>query len=105
MSGLKVLQVMKEKGATLEELADCMTEYPQELVNMAVTDKPPIGEVPALAEAIAAAEESFGEAGRVLVRYSGTEKKIRLLVECKEAAMAREQVGKLANAVEATIGA
>lgn len=105
MSGLKILQVMKEQGATLAELADCMTEYPQELVNMVVTDKPPIGEVPALADAIAGAEAVFGSEGRVLVRYSGTEKKIRLLVECKEAAMAKEQVGKLAKAVEATIGA
>ena len=104
MSGLQVLQVMKDTGARLEELADCMTEYPQELVNMNVSEKPPIAEVPALADAIAGAEAAFGDDGRVLVRYSGTEKKIRLLVECKEAAMAKEEVGKLAKAVEATIG-
>ena len=105
MSALQVLQVMKAKGATLAELADCMSEYPAELVNMPVSEKPPIAEVPALCGAISKVEEVFGSDGRVLVRYSGTEKKIRLLVECKEADMAKQAVGVLAAAVESTIGA
>ena len=104
MSALKVLQVMKAKGATLAELANCMTEYPQELVNMPVKDQPPIESVPALQDAIAEVEQVFGDEGRILVRYSGTEKKIRLLVECKDAGVAREQVEKLAGAVRETIG-
>jgi phosphoglucosamine mutase len=104
MSALKVLQVMKDKGATLAELANCMTEYPQELVNMPVKDQPPIESVPALQDAMAEVEQVFGDEGRILVRYSGTEKKIRLLVECKDAGVAREQVEKLAGAVRETIG-
>ena len=68
-------------------------------------EKPPIESVPVLQEAIASVEESFGNEGRTLVRYSGTEKKIRLLVECKDAGMARQQVEKLAGAVKETIGA
>jgi len=105
MSALKVLQVMKAKGATLAELADCMDEYPSELVNMAVTEKPAIESIPALMKAIAAAEAAFGEEGRTLVRYSGTEKKIRILVEAKDAQMAAEQSANLTAAVKATIGA
>lgn len=105
MSALKVLQVMKAKGASLAELADCMHEYPAELVNLAVREKPPIESVPALMEAIRVAEAAFGQEGRTLVRYSGTEKKIRILVEAKDAELASEQSAKLADAVRGTIGA
>lgn len=105
MSALKVLQVMKEKGATLAELADCMTEYPQELLSLPVTEKPPVESVPALQEAIAKAEAVFNGQGRTLVRYSGTEKKIRILVECSDAKCAKEQAAAIADAVRATIGA
>ena len=104
MSALKVLQIMKTKGARLSALADCMTEYPAELVNLAVKEKPPIESIPALVDAIGAAEAAFGDEGRTLVRYSGTEKKIRILVEAKDAALAGEQSAKLVAAVKATIG-
>lgn len=105
MSALKVLQVMKEKGAKLSELADCMKEYPQELVNLPVTEKPPVESIPALKEAIENAERIFNGDGRTLVRYSGTEKKIRILVECADASCAKEQAEAIAGAVRATIGA
>ena len=104
MSALKVLQVMKAKSATLAELADCMSEYPAQLVNLKVKEKPPIESIPALVEAIGAAEAAFGDEGRTLVRYSGTEKKIRILVEAKDAVLAGEQSAKLVAAVQSTIG-
>lgn len=104
MSALKVLSVMKEKGLSLAELADCMEEYPAELVSMPVREKPPVEEVPQLQTAIAAAEEAFAGKGRTLVRYSGTEKKIRILVECADGATAREQVKAISKAVGDTIG-
>jgi len=105
MSGLKVLQVMKETGASLADLAECMTEYPQELLSLPVREKPPVESVPALREAIARAEGQFNGTGRTLVRYSGTESKIRVLVECADAGQAREQAEAIAKAVRATIGA
>ena len=105
MSALKVLQVMKEKGATLAELANCMSEYPQVLLSLPVKEKPPVESVPALQEAIAKAEELFNGQGRTLVRYSGTEKKIRILVESMDAGCAKEQADAIASAVESTIGA
>lgn len=105
MSALKVLQVMKAKGKRLSELADCMSEYPQELVSLPVRDKPPVESVPALQEAISHAEEVFNGRGRTLVRYSGTEKKIRILVECADARAVSEQAAAIAEAVHETIGA
>lgn len=97
MSALKVLQVMKENGAKLSELADCMKEYPQELLSLPVREKPPVESVPALQEAIANAEAVFNGEGRTLVRYSGTEKKIRILVECVDAGRAKEQANAIAG--------
>ena len=105
MSALKVFQVMKDKGAPLAELAACMEEYPQKVVNLRVKEKPPMEEVPALNEAIKEVESIFSGKGRTLVRYSGTEQLIRILVECPEAQDAEEQAEKIAGAVRETIGA
>lgn len=105
VSAIKVVEFMLKKGKTLSELADCMSEYPQILTNLMVTDKPEIATVPQLAKAIADAEAAFGEKGRVLVRYSGTEKKIRVLVEAQDAELAKQQSDKLVAAVGETIGA
>ncbi|MDB4788628.1 phosphoglucosamine mutase, partial [Akkermansiaceae bacterium] len=88
VSALMVLSFIQDTGKTLAELADCMSEYPQLLVNLPVSEKPPLEEVPAITAAIAAADEAFGENGRTLVRYSGTEKKLRVLVEAKDSALA-----------------
>ncbi|MDB4382253.1 phosphoglucosamine mutase, partial [Akkermansiaceae bacterium] len=81
VSALMVLSFIQDTGKTLAELADCMSEYPQLLVNLPVSEKPPLEEVPAITAAIAAANVAFGENGRTLVRYSGTEKKLRVLVD------------------------
>jgi len=105
VSALQVLTTMRQRGVPLAELADCMDEYPQETRNLPVRSKPPIDEVPALAEAIAAVDAGLGGSGRTLVRYSGTERKIRLLVECPDAAQARRHIEFLAQAVMESIGA
>ncbi len=105
MSALKMLAIIKRSGKTLAELAECMNEYPQVLEGLPVKKKPPIEEVPELAAAIAEAERAFGGSGRVLVRYSGTEKKIRVLIEAKDADLAKKQAEKICAAVRNTIGA
>ncbi len=104
MSGLKVLAIMKRTGKKLSELADCMVEYPAELHAIAVREKPPIDETFALRDAILAAERSMGNEGRVLVRYSGTENKIRVLVEAKSAEAAILHAKAICDVVNATIG-
>jgi phosphoglucosamine mutase len=70
-----------------------------------VREKPPIEEIPELAGAIAEVEASLDGHGRSLVRYSGTEKKIRILVECPDGAEAKKHADHLTRAVAASIGA
>ncbi|MDA8980702.1 phosphoglucosamine mutase [bacterium] len=105
VSALMVLSFIQDTGKTLAELADCMSEYPQLLVNLPVSEKPPLEEVPAITAAIAAADEAFGENGRTLVRYSGTEKKLRVLVEAKDSALAESQSAAIVASVKNNIGA
>ncbi|MCL2104546.1 MAG: phosphoglucosamine mutase [Kiritimatiellaeota bacterium] len=100
ISALQVLRILKEEGKTLAEFADCMTEYPQQLVSLKVKERRPIEETPALADAIRACEKELKETGRVIVRYSGTEPKIRLLVEAQQAEQVSKWIGILSNAVE-----
>jgi phosphoglucosamine mutase len=72
---------MKREGKPLSELAACFEPFPQVLVNVPVREKRPVAELPKVAAAIAAAEKALGREGRVLVRASGTENKLRVLVE------------------------
>jgi phosphoglucosamine mutase len=103
VSALMVLAVIQTSGKTLSELAGDMSEYPQLLVNMAVREKPPLNEVPELQKAIDEAAALLGEDGRTLVRYSGTEKKIRVLVEAKEQGLVESQSAAIIAAVQKTI--
>ncbi len=104
ISALQVMRMMKQEGKTLAQLADCMTEYPQKLVSLTVKEKRPVHEVPVLAEAVKACEAELKEAGRVIVRYSGTEPKIRLLVEASESAVVDKWIEKLTLAVHEGLG-
>ncbi|BDS06967.1 phosphoglucosamine mutase [Oceaniferula spumae] len=105
MSALMVLSMMREKDVKLSELADCMDIYPQVLLALDVSEKPPIEEVPEIHKAIQQAEAAFAEKGRVLVRYSGTERKIRVLTECSDSELAQTQADLIAAAIKGTIGA
>lgn len=104
MCALMVLSVMKKTGKNLAELADCLSEYHQEMVNFTVREKVPLEEIPGLSEAIDATESELGLSGRVLVRYSGTERKMRVLVEAKDPDLARSSCQKLVALAQAAIG-
>lgn len=103
VSALMVLSLIQKTGKSLAELADCMIEYPQILVNMPVKQKPAIAEVPELQKAIDDANAALGNDGRTLVHYSGTEKKIRVLVEAKDQALAESTSAIICAAVNNTI--
>ncbi len=103
LSGLRVLSLLRARNAKLADLAAGFPEFPSRLVNLKVARKPALDTVPALQEAIARAEAAFAGKGRTLVRYSGTENKIRLLVECEDAKMADEQVENLRIAAVAAL--
>ena len=88
----------------MSELADCMDEYPQETANLTVKEKQPLEEVPELIATMNEAEETLGKDGRILVRYSGTERKLRVLVEAKNADLAKKQSERIVSAAQRTLG-
>ena len=94
------LKLMKEKNMTLAEMASFMEEYPQHLESMKVREKVPVAEIPGLSDLIARAEQEFGDDGRVVIRYSGTENKIRVLVECKSAELADRWIKTLCSHIQ-----
>lgn len=100
ISALHVLKLMKEKNMTLAEMAAFMEEYPQHLVSFKVREKKPVAKIPGLAGLISEAEKEFGETGRVVIRYSGTENKIRVLVESKSQALADKWIERLCNHIK-----
>jgi len=104
LSALQVLRMMKRRNAPLAELAACMDEFPQKLVNLPVSSKPPLDTLPGLQALMAEADAAFGENGRQLIRYSGTEKKIRILVEHKEASTVEEWIARFSDAVATELG-
>lgn len=105
IAGLQVLRVMVESGKRLSELRQCLVKFPQLLVSIPVTCRPPIEELAETAACIAETEAELGAAGRVLLRYSGTEPKIRLLVEGRDQAYVRQRCDLIAAAIRAQIGA
>ena len=95
---------MKESGQPLSELAACMEEFPQKLISLDVREKRPLEEVPRLSEAVGECQAALGEQGRVLIRYSGTEKKIRLLVEAREEEQVQRWTDDLATLIRQELG-
>ena len=85
LSALQVLAVMKREGKKLSELASILTPFPQVLLNVPVAHKKDPHEVPEVASLIKKVQKKLGEKGRVLVRPSGTENLIRVMVEGEKA--------------------
>ena len=102
LSALHLLQVMVETGKTLSELAAVMEVLPQALVNARVANhkKESYLEYPEIAAAIAEVEAKFAGEGRVLIRPSGTEPLVRVMIEGKDQAVIREEARKLALLIE-----
>jgi len=81
LTALRVLEIAVKNGRTLDELTAAFTVYPQKLVNVRFKNKRPLSELPTVQAAIRSTEQEFGDAGRVLVRFSGTEPLARVMVE------------------------
>ncbi len=103
-AGLNVLAVMVREGKKLSELATCFEPMPQVLINVPVREKRPLSALPSVEKAIAGAERSLGKAGRVLVRASGTENKLRVLVEGPDGAATRAHAEAIAAEIRKAIG-
>lgn len=105
VAALQVLGIMQRTGKPLSELCRVMEAYPQTLVNIKVTRKPPLEELESVTEAIAAVNAELGDQGRVLVRYSGTEPKVRVMVEGPDTATIERCAQSIAQAMQEAIGA
>jgi phosphoglucosamine mutase len=99
VAALRVLAIMVREQRPLSELAKVMTRTPQVLVNTAVEKKVPLEQLPDVQRMISEVETQLGEDGRVLVRYSGTESKVRVMIEGSDEARIKTWAEDIAGAL------
>jgi len=104
MSALQILALMARASAPLSKLNEGMERYPQMMVNLAVSEKRPLEELPTVQEAVAEVEKELGHEGRVLIRYSGTENKVRVMVEGRDETRVHELAHLLADKLKHALG-
>ena len=102
LTALLLMARMVSSQRSLAELAGVLTPLPQVLINVAVADKASVAAAPAVADAIATAESELGETGRVLLRPSGTEQLVRVMVEAPTEAVAQTIAQQIAKVVAAS---
>jgi phosphoglucosamine mutase len=106
VAALQILRIMKARGQTLSHLAKCWTRFPQLVTNIVVREKRPFDELDGLPKLLAEAEADLkGQGGRLLLRYSGTEPKARLLLEGRDAAMLETWSRRISEAIKRQVGA
>jgi phosphoglucosamine mutase len=104
ITGLAVLARMVETGRPLSELRTVMRRYPQVLRNLRVREKPPVDSLPAVQRAMQHAERTLGDRGRVLVRYSGTEMLLRVMLEGESSPQIEYLADDILGAARSAIG-
>jgi phosphoglucosamine mutase len=102
-TALAILQVMGETGRELADLAADLKTYPQTLVNVRVRQKTPVDDVPEIKAAVSRVESALAGRGRVLVRYSGTEPLLRIMIEGEDQATVQAWAEEIADAVRGTL--
>ena len=105
VSALQILRIMKERDKPLSQLARCWTRFPQLVTNVRVREKIPFEDLDGLARLVAEAETALkAQGGRLLLRYSGTEPKARLLLEGRDAAALEVWSKRIGDVIQAQIG-
>jgi phosphoglucosamine mutase len=106
VAALQILRIMKAKGEPLSKLAKCWTRFPQLVTNVKVREKKPFEQLDGVTKLVAEAEKELRSAGgRVLLRYSGTEPKARLLLEGRDAKVLEKWSKQICDAIQKQIGA
>ena len=100
LTGLQLLAQMSSTGKSLQELASAMKVYPQVLINVPEVDKSKVNSDPELQKVVQEAKSELGETGRVLLRASGTEPLVRVMVEAQDAGTAQSWAERIARVVE-----
>lgn len=103
VSALQIFRLMAESGKPLSELRQVLRKYPQAQRAVTVKSKPALESVPALQAAMTAAEQALAPRGRVLVRYSGTEPKLRILLEGRDAGLLETHADHIADAARQSL--
>jgi phosphoglucosamine mutase len=101
VTGLRLMSRMAQTGKSLAALAEPMQTLPQVLINVAVTDKATVADAPDVRTAVAEAEAELGDSGRILLRPSGTEQVVRVMVEAADEDTARIVAARVAESVSA----
>ena len=104
LTALRLLQVVRDSGKTLDELVSGFVAYPQVLVNVKVAERRPLDQMPQVRSAIETADREFAGSGRVLVRFSGTEPLARVMVEGPELAQVERIAHGIADAIRQELG-
>lgn len=101
LTGLRLMARMVQTGASLADLAAPMRSMPQVLINVEVADKATVAQAPAVRSAVRQAEAELGDTGRILLRPSGTEQIVRVMVEAPDEDTARQVAHRVAKSVSA----
>ncbi len=104
ITALQTLAIMRRRGRMLSELTEGFERFPQVLVNVSVGEKRPIEELPEVMDAQRRVEEALAGEGRVLIRYSGTEPKARIMVEGRDEASVQSHARELAATLQRCLG-
>jgi phosphoglucosamine mutase len=104
VAALQVLAAMQHKGHSLHDLRQGMRKYPQTMINVKIAQRERLTDNPAIAAAILDLESTLGQRGRVLLRPSGTEPVVRVMVEGEDGALVSKLAGQLAGVVAAEVG-
>lgn len=104
VAAIQLLRVLVSEQKPLSELAGIMTHFPQVLINVKVREKRDWTQIPEIQSMIEASEQQLGEDGRILVRYSGTENKARVMAEGADAAMIEAAAKEIAEAFRKSLG-
>lgn len=104
VAALQVLHAMRETGTPLNTLKKGMKKFPQSMINVRIGEKFDLSDFPVIQDAVAAAEDELKDRGRVLLRPSGTEPLVRVMVEAEDAQLVDKLVREVADVVESEVG-
>jgi phosphoglucosamine mutase len=104
LTALRLVEIVRRSGKTLDELSHDLKVYPQKLVNVRVREKKKLEQMPSVQEEIQACEAALAGLGRILVRFSGTEPLARVMVEAEDEAHVEEYTERVAAAIRREIG-
>lgn len=105
LTALVVLDLIARTGKSIDELTADLKVFPQVIVNIKVREKKPLESIPAVTQAIRAAEEDLKDSGRVVIRYSGTEPLARVMIEAESEEAMRLHATVIAEAIRHELGA